>query len=353
MYHLFLLSLLAVPKCKAWSWTTIKTDSHNIKGPSVSGHSAITDQDHQRVLLFGGLTGSAGSPATDQLWSLDDHPASSSWNLHSDADDDDINNKNRPGPRMYSASAILDGSMYIMGGWDPGAPKSGGTFLDEVWRLDLETLKWTLSPDKLPCGPVSRHAACTVGDMIIMHTFRGVLVKSADNDSWVEQPTTGEGPDGLSMAAMVSLTDKSLLIYGGSTKTQQLSADAFVLDTEKWEWTKLLTEDDNYPQARASPCAAQCGENQCIVFGGACLGGGGYEGGAGLQAQDDTWLLTVVDESKATWELIKDVGDATDGPKARLAATLNPLPSDDGGFLLAGGWDPQGGTFDDAWTLRP
>ena len=207
--------------------------------------------------------------------------------------------------------------------------------------------------DKLSCGPVSRHAACTVGNKMVMHTFRGILVKTASEDGgslWMEQATTGDGPEGLSMCAMAPLSDNSLLIFGGSTKTQQLSADAFVLNTDTWEWTKLVIDGDNgSPEARASPCAAQCGENQCVIFGGACLGGGGYEGGAGLQAQDDTWHLTVKDGKKAAWELVKAAGD---GPKARLAATLSPLPSSGGGLLLAGGWDPKGGTFDDAWILR-
>ena len=240
---------------------------------------------------------------------------------------------------------------------------SGGTFLDETWRLDLVSLRWKLSDkDKLPCGPVSRHAACTVGgNKLVMHTFRGVFVKTLDTggreSSWTEQPTTGEGPEGLSMCAMTPLTDNSLLVYGGSTKTQELSEDAFVLNTETWEWTKLSGNNDSRPQARASPCAAQCGENQCIIFGGACLGGGGYEGGAGLQAQHDTWLLTVVDGTKAVWERVAVTNDDRNcGPKARLAATLSALPSsssvgDSGGFLLSGGWDPKGGTFDDVWVL--
>lgn len=242
---------------------------------------------------------------------------------------------------------------------------SGGTFLDETWRLGLSSLQWKLSEkDKLPCGPVSRHAACTVGDKkLVMHTFRGVFVKTLDSAGkeslWTEQPTTGEGPEGLSMCAMTPLTEDSLLVYGGSTKTQQLSADAFVLNTETWEWTKLSDDHDSRPEARASPCAAQCGENQCIIFGGVCLGGGGYEGGAGLQAQDDTWLLTVVDGTKATWERVTVTSDdKNSGPKARLAATLNAKPSSSpgggsGGLLLSGGWDPKGGTINDVWVLTP
>ena len=196
----------------------------------------------------------------------------------------------------------------------------------------------------------------------MMHTFRGVFVKTMTSDgtstSWVEQTTAGEGPEGLSMCAMTALTDTTLLVYGGSTKTQQLSSDAFVLNTESWEWTKLVGDDADHPQARASPCAVQCGENQCIIFGGACLGERGYEGGAGLQAQDDTWLLTVVDGTKAVWErILMSSDDESCYPKARLASSLSKIPSSassfGGAFLLSGGWDPKGGTFDDVWVLTP
>jgi len=301
--------------------------------PRVSGHSVATGAN-DRIFLFGGLTGNAGSPCTKDLWM---HEKNGEWKKSAVADAG-------PGPRMYSAAAMLNNDLYLLGGWDPGAPKSGGTFLEDVWRLNGETLKWSLMEDKLPCGPVSRHAACAVGDKIVMHTFRGVC--TFDGETWTEQATTGEAPEGLSMCAMTPLSDSSLLVFGGSTKTQQLSSDAFVLDTSTWEWTKLETDSDG-PSPRGSSNAAQCGDHEAVVFGGASMGASGYEGGAGLQAQDDTWLLTVGDNDKACWDRIEFSGD---GPSARLAATLSPTV--DQGLLLQGGWDPKGETFDDTWILK-
>lgn len=326
------ISLYLLHDAVAWTWTP-----HTNAGaaPRVSGHSAATLDD--RIFLFGGLTGNAGSPCTGDLWTLQH----GEWKQHD-------SNSGGPGPRMYSATAVLGGNLYLLGGWDPGAPKSGGTFLEDVWELNGQTLEWTLLEDnKLPCGPVSRHSACTVGDKIIMHTFRGVF--SFDGTKWTEQATTGEAPQGLSMCAMTKLSDSSLLVFGGSTKTQQLSSDAFVLDTNTWEWTKLDTGGgDVGPSPRASPCAAKCGDNQAIVFGGASLAAGGYEGGAGLQAQDDTWLLTVGSNHKACWDRIDFAGGSS--PDARLAATLSPSAGKD--LMLQGGWDPQGQTFDETWLLK-
>ena len=115
-----MLLVLLVPwfmakEIDACSWTA----HQEATAPRVSGHVAVTDRDHGRVLLFGGLTGSAGSPCTDQLWTTAAAPKDgnddASWHL--------VDAKTGPGPRMYAASAILGDSMYVMGGWDPGEPK--------------------------------------------------------------------------------------------------------------------------------------------------------------------------------------------------------------------------------------
>jgi Kelch motif/Galactose oxidase, central domain len=318
-----LLLVYMTSRAASWSWTPVST-----AGPHVSGHSAATAGD--RVWLFGGLTGAAGSPVTDDLWS---YTTTAGWNL------EPATRKGGPGRRMYAASAILNGSFYVFGGWDPGEKGSGGTFKDDAWRLDLATMEWH-QEDPMPCGPVSRHTACTVGTSIIIHTFRGIF--SYCNGKLTEQTTTGDGPEVLSMCAAVSLGDDTMFLFGGSTKTQALSEASFVLDTTTWTWRKLASKAG--PGPRASSCGAPVDTNRCVIFGGASLGQGGYEGGAGLVAQDETWLVTVKGDT-AEWEKLDK------GPEGRVAATLSPLPS--GGFVLQGGWDPASkGTYNKPWLLE-
>ena len=307
----------------AWSGTT-----GGASGPQVSGHAASATSDG-RVLLFGGLTGSAGSPCTNKLWEFSDE----GWK--------ELETQGAgPGPRMYSAAACTATSMYVTGGWDPEAPGSGGTFKDEVFRLDLETLTWeAFAP--MPCGPVSRHAACTAGDHVLVHTFRGLYVLDEQQGTFREQPTTGEAPGAVSMCAFSTLgsSGHEALLFGGSTKTQEMNADAYVLDTRSWAWRKLRRSGDGSgPSPRASACAAAAGEASCIVFGGAGLGSGGYEGGRGLCASDETWRLRV-DGHDAHWELLGSEGDGAK-PPARVAASLSALPSNRG-LVLQGGWDPK------------
>jgi len=315
-----MLGLVALsPLAAAFHWTNgVAT------GPLVSGHVQCVDA-HGRVLAFGGLTGSAGSPTTNELWAFD----KGGWSLLLDG------TAGGPGPRMYAAGAVLDGVLVVFGGWDPGAPGSGGSFKDEVWRLDVDSLLWSqLGP--LPHA-ASRHTACTIGDKIVVHTFRSTLV--CDGISVREQATTGEAPDGFSMCAAAPLGDRDMLVFGGSTKAQGMTANAYVLDTSTWHWRKLRPTGDVLPSPRASCAAAPLDGTTCVVFGGAGLGGAGYEGGAGLTAFDETFALRV-DGDEAIWTSIE-----APGPPARVAASLSPLPT--GGFLLHGGWAPKSKqTFD-------
>ena len=329
----------------AWSWSALPK-SPAIPAPKVSGHASAATYD-ERIILFGGLTGSAGSPTTADLWIYDQ---GSGWRMIPRNDQ----GVNRPRQRMYAASAVLENSFYLIGGWDPGNPGSGGTFLDDIWRLSLDTLKWDRVETSLPY-PVSRHSACAVSsNTIAMQTYKGMLLLSPDGGdcSVLEQPTTGEGPDGLSMCGSASLgsvgeSGRRILIFGGSTKTQELSSAAYVLDTKSWTWTKLESKRKGEgPSPMASPCAASAGDNVCVIFGGATLGKDGYAGG--LIPQDDTWLCTVNDDSTiADWEMIA-AGDSS--PEGRVAASLTTVGDE---FCLQGGWDPVSKeTYDQTWVLK-
>ena len=300
--------------------------SSHVSGPRVSGQAtAVTESG--RMLLYGGLTGSAGSPCTDTLWSHD----GDAWHKVETQGE-------APGPCMYAAAAAVGEDFYLVGGWDPQAPGSGGTFLSSAYKL-VDGQTWERLDD-LPVGPVSRHTACAVGNLVIVHTFRGIVLLDPDTGKFREQATSGEAPDGLSMCAASPLGDgHSMLLFGGSTKTQQMSADAYVLDTTTWAWRKLKAEGADgaaVPTPRASSCAAPAGDGKsCIVYGGAGLGGGGYEGGRGLCATDETWRVHVAGDT-ATWELVDAEGAK---PPPRVAASLNALKTP-GKFVLQGGWDP-------------
>lgn len=288
----------------------------------------------KRIILFGGLTGAAGSPTTDDLWIYND----SGWKRVQ-------SQKGKgPGRRMYSASAILDEKLYMFGGWDPAEPGSGGVFLDDIWCLKLEEpMAWEKLDEKLPYA-ISRHCACTVDNAIILQTHKSILVFSKEKKI-SEQPTSGEGPDGFSMCAVAATGKNSMLIFGGSTRTQELSSDAYVLDTTTWSWKRLNCVSDECPRPMASPCGASLNNNSCIVFGGATLGEGGYT--AGLIPLKDTWIINV-DHDTVKFEKIA-TSDSSMGPDGRVAASLSPFGSK---YILQGGYESSSkATFEETWVL--
>eukprot|EP00581_Thalassiosira_minuscula_P013730 CAMPEP_0183729418 /NCGR_PEP_ID=MMETSP0737-20130205/30220_1 /TAXON_ID=385413 /ORGANISM="Thalassiosira miniscula, Strain CCMP1093" /LENGTH=329 /DNA_ID=CAMNT_0025961595 /DNA_START=147 /DNA_END=1136 /DNA_ORIENTATION=+ len=319
-----------------WSWNP---STSSTKAPRVSGQSTgtIREKTNGGVLLFGGLTGAAGSPTTNDLWRFD--PTHQEWTALQSS----VKDAATPRVRMYAASATLGSKFYIFGGWDPMEPGSGGEFLNDVWSFDWTTETWSEETARLPF-PVSRHAAATVNDdMIIIHTYKGILIFKDGEIS--EQATEGDAPDSLSMCAMTAIGHK-VVIFGGSDKNQRMSSELYVLDTNNWTWSKLENQcKEDGPTAMASPCIAVLNKDKCIVFGGAGLAPSGYEGGFGLMPKDDTWLCTI-SEKVVEWEQI----ELDTKPEGRVAASLNVLG--EGKFLLQGGYDPVSkATFEQPWIL--
>lgn len=329
----FLAALVLSSRAAAgsgWSWTPSPA-SEGTAAPRVSGQAAASTADGG-VLLFGGLTGPAGSPTTNDLWHFDS--AKKAWKELRPA-------AASPRVRMYAASAALGKTFAIFGGWDPMAPGSGGEFLDDAWSFDLEEGTWKEEACKLPF-PVSRHAAAAVGDTAVIVTFKGVF--TFKDGILEERPTKGDGPGSLSMCAVTAMGDK-VVVFGGSDKTQVMSSDVYVLDTDDWTWSKKERKGDDGPPAMASASMAPLDGSRCVVCGGAGLAPAGYEGGRGLLPCDDTWICTVGEEDVA-WERV----DCEERPEGRVAASLNRVGED--AFVLQGGFDPASkGTFGRSWIL--
>jgi hypothetical protein len=378
MQYLLLLLVsicFLVVKVSSWTWSSSSRQVDNI-GPKVSGHScSVASTNPDKLILFGGLTGSGGSPTTANLWKYEQEDddstdgGSSESRRRWDLLPRNVQGISRPGRRMYSASAVLAGdntqheSFYLFGGWDPEEPGSGGKFLSDIWRFSLKTNKWDLCSAFLPF-PVSRHSACAIGpDDIVIYTHKGILLFSFDGRDWSvsEQSTTGDGPDGLSMCATCGISNgysssglgQDLLVFGGSTQAQELSSATYVLCTQSWTWRKLVVDDDqqDFPAPLASSCASNVigRDNQCVIFGGATVGE------TGLIPQRDTWLLTVNGDS-AEWKKIAVGGEDDDDddddscrPEGRVAASLTAIGDE---IILQGGYDPvTKETYDQTWVL--
>ena len=227
------------------------------KGPKVSGAASASLKDG-RVLLWGGLDEARN--AVDGLYAFED----GAWTPVETTGF-------KPQKAMYAAAATqsLVGTsgkeeFVVCGGWDPGEKGSGGSFSDAVHALDVNKLEWQ-KDDPLPCGPVSRHAAATVGGSaegrIYIHAFRDGVVRRDACGIAKSHKTTGQGPESLSMCAVAPVGDAGLLVVGGATKNGEFSDRAYVLDCVKTNqcvgctrqfFTKSFLGDDAAVLARLS-----------------------------------------------------------------------------------------------------
>lgn len=285
-----------------------------------------------------------------------------------------------PGPRLAFVMAGLPSSSnaFVLGGWDPQVPGTGGVILDDVAKLDSDSLKWSNPTDadgklsSIPEGPTSRHVAVALSDdTICLHNHRCVdhvlLMQTLDKEQnkvqWVRQETSGDAPSsrGLHCAAAIGT---NMCIFGGAAQNQLMSNEAFVLDTTTWKWTKIDC-GDNAPAPRAGACLCALDDNSVLLFGGAKPTEGG------LLGLNDVWVLHVDDleTGKGRWECLieyQSVENDSSGssfPPGRNAATLTEIDAkkmlpgsacaeSDKCYLLQGGWAPFKKTFNDVFVLR-
>jgi hypothetical protein len=302
-----------------------------------------------------------------------------------------------------SAAAVLGRRAYLVGGWDPGTPGTGGDILSSCHRLDLDRIEpnsdeassssspppapaWMRLAD-FPDGPTSRHVAVAVevaeGDggtpprrrkLIVVHNHRcddHVWTLSEGEEEFRRQATSGTAPSSRGLhAATAAAGGSKLVVFGGAARDGQMSNEAFVLDASTWTWSRVGGGGDiaaPAPCPRAAPCLAPFDDDTVILYGGA------EATPQGLRPLGDVWAL---DLASGNWQLLLPDGQSSSSssssgasgnsgppPPPRNAATLSCVASSprgapkDGGprwreYLLAGGWHPFVETRDDCYVLR-
>lgn len=95
--------------------------------------NAVAVNDGQRIFLMAGLSKPGDfTSATKTVWSLDPtHPATG-WQRLSDC----------PGNRRFIVTSAISGNqLYVFGGGKGTGPNSAEN-LDDIWALDLQSLRW-------------------------------------------------------------------------------------------------------------------------------------------------------------------------------------------------------------------
>ncbi|CAK9318546.1 unnamed protein product [Citrullus colocynthis] len=144
-----------------------------------------------------------------------------------------------------------------------------------VWAFDTETECWSLMEAKGDI-PVARSGHTVVRASSVLILFGGEDSRRRKlNDlhmfdlksfTWLPLHCTGTGPSARSNHVAALYDDKTLLIFGGTSKSRTLN-DLFSLDFETMIWSRIKVRGF-HPSPRAGCCGVLCGTKWCIAGGG-------------------------------------------------------------------------------------
>ncbi|XP_055493978.1 kelch-like protein 23 [Leucoraja erinacea] len=182
--------------------------------------------------------------------------------------------------RYYHCSVVMQGCVYVMGGYRSGAPSQDAEFYDPLKK------KWILIANMLK--GVGNATACVVQEVVYVigghYGYRGsstydkIQSYRSDLNEWTIVTVTPHPEYGL---CSVGLYNKIYLVGGQTT-----IADCY--DTEKKEWKQIMEMNE-----RRMECGALV-MNGCIYV----TGGYSYSRGSYLQS------IEKYDPDKDTWEII-------------------------------------------------
>lgn len=130
-----------------------------------------------------------------------------------------------------------------------------------------------------------------------------------------------------------------VILFGGATGDSGrylITSDTYSLEVSTGTWTKVVTDGDNVPTARAAHAAACVDSLQLVVYGGAT--------GGGSLSSDEIFLLDIRDDVHSTWMSVPVLGP-TPGRRYGHSMVFNkPL------LVVFGGNNGQQ-AMNDIWVL--
>jgi len=300
-------------------------------GPEPSARryaSSIYDPVGHRMVIFGGQIN--GGTAND-VWAFD-------LTLHSWTDLTPTGGS-APDPRRTPAS-IYDPVLHRMITW---SGQSGGTFFNDVWSFDLNTLTWT---EGVPASsPNPRYGVASTydpvgGDLV---TFAGFTNQGrfddtwrydAAADTWTDVTPAGTSPPMRCLhSASYDSRNHRMIMYGGQQSGPLDDIWAFDLTSETWtEFNPATRPLGRFHTAHVYDAA----NHRSTIF-------GGTRGAAGGGNTDEVWLF---DLSLENFVQMFPTGTP---PSAREGATGIYIQAEDR-MVIFGGHD--GGYVGDVWSLN-
>ena len=115
------------------------------------------------MIVYGGRPGLRNTPASAEVWQFD--TTTSGWSFVGQG----------PGPRFDHTSALLDGILYVFGGF------SGTAVLGDMWKCDIATTTWSQILD-VPVPPRYGHMSAAVNGHV--YILGGSDLTGDLSDAW-------------------------------------------------------------------------------------------------------------------------------------------------------------------------
>jgi len=159
----------------------------------------------------------------------------------------------KPPARSGHSLVSLNGALYVFGGDGASSGQGatrGGALLNDLWRFDVEQMKWEeMIPQNVP--PMERHShAATVanGKMFVLFgtgsgtVFSDIWSYDPVPNTWKQEPSTGTTP-GPRYLHTATLLDNGLIAVFGGLSAGGATTDAYVYawDPATGQWLRKNT----------------------------------------------------------------------------------------------------------------
>ncbi|HEY3217215.1 MAG TPA: kelch repeat-containing protein, partial [Candidatus Eisenbacteria bacterium] len=295
--------------------------------------SAVYDEPHNRMVMFGGYAPSTTDGETNDAWALS-LTGSGSWTL--------ITPNGGPPPTRYGHNAVVDAPrnrMIVFGGF---SDLPAFHTLGDAWTLSFNNpIKWTQLGPTGPT-PVPAWYFASVYDPV----RERVLLSSADEfwalsglagtPSWSILTPPGQVPRLRTSAVVVYDPPRQrMLLFGGFVFPEDVDANdlwAYTFATGSWA---RLTPSGASPSPRSAAAAIyDPGGDRVVLF-----------GGSGENPGNETWQLGL--GGSPAWSQLTPAGTA---PTARFAHTAILDPPNNR-MVIYGGNEVGNGIVDEVWAL--
>lgn len=236
-----------------------------------------------------------------------------------------------PGPRAAHSCDIIDGRLYVFGGWN------GKRALNDLHVLDVSTSVWTeVVPNTGAPSARNNHITAVVdqrllvhgghdgnkwvADMYILDTTTATS-GSYESLAWIRAQTSGTAPSARACHTLTRLAHK-LYMFGGYDGTKCFN-DMDIIDLETMTWMQPALSG-TLPQARNAHTMTLIG-NKLYLF-------GGHSGNKHLTD------LHIFDTQKLQWSQTEILGTPPPGLRGHTANLIGHK------IFLFGGYDGKGRT---------